>query len=288
MFKRKLFRNMLILTVCTPILQAEESIIGIYNSMSTDTFSQIALLPENKFCFAFSGGDLDFMLAGEYSIKNQIIKLKERKTSHKKYNAFISKDQNVQNRSMIFSGYSLAAAPTTIYGISKNGTFPSDISQILEDDYNGFESKYALPLDDATSIFIGYLIEDNDSSEKSTYEVYQFDVDPSTKSINIVFDKDSIRKDFDYTGKIDHRKLVLKVSDDWDETYIKSQNRIDQETFTEIKTTCIEPNFNPKNQTGPNEILPVKVFTIKLQKPQKSFFKTDDQYKDQSRIIFKG
>lgn len=215
---------------------------GYYTQQTNDTFSEITLLPDQTFCYAFMGGSLDLMIAGHWQKNNDLsIDIKEHIQNMPAILLRPSKNEDNLKETkpkIHFSGHSLANDLSVVFGTSRN-----DLRPILSSDHNGFDEWYKMDISDKTkSVFIGHMSRDqkNTSTGFARYQIAEYDVDFSQfKVMNVYLNNDTYRRRLSATLAL--KNNILSTSG---ENYGLSFNRkkpLKSETLQKIKANCITP-----------------------------------------------
>lgn len=237
---------------------------GNYLSRTADTISQLALLPDQTFCYVFIGGNLDLMVAGQWKrINSNSISIIEHRQDIPAILLSPAKqedeDDSTDTKSQIrFSGHSLANDLSMLFGFSRDSLRP-----ILSPDHNGFKYWYKIDAADTThSVFIGRIntnVAHKDGYAK--YQVSEYAVDFSqTKVINVYLNSDASRQPINTLLTLKGNKLSQSESDG--DSGFTRQKPLDSASVKQIKNDCIAPILS--NQQTKEWAKPKQTFEIEL------------------------
>lgn len=274
----KIIKLFLFILISSNISSAKNSVIGSYTSRSADTISHLAILPDNKFCLSYMGGNLDLLLAGHWKMQGNNIALEEVTQLQDMYIVIGLSEPDTKDRVVELSGRALSNATDTIFGISEDDKIPK-MKLIFEENYNGFYENYpfALSNNKNENIFIGFPIK-YFADDNVEYKVYSFKLDtPNANSFRVFFNHDSIRSNFEINATFKNNKLMPDRAFNSYGTFTKDDKSLDKKTMAWIKENCIDPVFAQKTNSDSSILKPTKVFNIIIKKPTKFYFKIEKE-----------
>ena len=217
--------------------------VGSYKSGTVDTISQVALLPDQTFCYAFMGGSLDLLIAGHWQANGaNSISLKEHDQHIPDFllrSSPSEQDAQVKQPQIHFAGRSLARDLSIVFGTSRDQLRP-----ILSNDYNGFESSYKVDVPKGTrSVFLGRMNREKEAAREgyAVYRVAEYGVDfTQFKVTQVWFNTDATRKRLDLIATLKNGRLLLSG----DSRGFARDDQLKPEAINQIKKSCVEPILN--------------------------------------------
>ena len=217
--------------------------VGSYKAGTVDTISQVALLPDQTFCYAFMGGSLDLLIAGHWQTNDaNSISLKEHDQHIPDFllrSSPSEEDAQVKQPQIHFAGRSLARDLSIVFGTSRDQLRP-----ILSSDYNGFESSYKVDVPKGTrSVFLGRVNREKEAAREgyAVYRVAEYGVDfTQSKVTQVWFNTDATRKRLDLIATLKNGRLLLSG----DSRGFARDNQLKPEAINQIKKNCVEPILN--------------------------------------------
>jgi hypothetical protein len=278
----KIIKLFLFILISFNISSAKNSVIGSYTSRSADTISHLAILPDNKFCLSYMGGNLDLLLAGNWKMQGNHMEIEEVRQYSDMYIAIPTVKSDLKNRIVNFFGRTLSDSEGTIFGVSPDGNVPNDMRLVLESGYNGFEEDYILPLDNNLnkSIFIGFPLQ-HFADNQIEYKMYQFKFDtPNANVFKVYFNRDTIRPSFKLSATFKNNRLTPDGALNSYESFINDGETLDKKSIAKIKQNCVDPVFTTQTSDNSFSIKPIKVFNVIIKEPTKFYFKMNDEYRN--------
>jgi hypothetical protein len=282
----KIIKLFLFVFIVFSVSFAKNNLVGSYTNHTVDTISYLAVLPDNKFCFSYTGGNLDLLLAGNWKAQGNNIILEEVRQSQDMYIVVPGIKLGSKQRIINFAGRTLSYGDGTIFGVSSDDKLPKDMRLVLEDGYNGFEEDYVLPLDNDVNktIFVGLPVKHFVNNE-AEYKIYEFKFNtPNANSFRVFFNRDAIRHNFELNATFKNNKLIPDGAINSYDGFTKDNESLDKKSIAKIKQNCIDPVFAQKTNSNNSILKPTKVFNIIMKKPTKFYFKMDDEYAEPAEV----
>lgn len=269
----------------------DTSYVGSYTKGSVDTLQQLIVLPDHTFCYALTAGSLDLLVGGRWRVEDGIVFMDEVRRPNPVLPVVASFNDEVKKRTVQAGGRSLSDNLSVIYGTSRNGKLPADMRPILAEDYNGFGSRYELPItDDDVSIFVGVIKDDTESrSKNAVYEIFQYDLNVANKNIyTVYFNREAVRPMMNVKAFFSGKNLQLSSQDAEHDIYGTQdfgKKTALLKNLDSVKEQCINPAFSTEVRVMSDErvlLKPVKQFEAQLDMEKKApYYETPDEYKNQ-------
>lgn len=223
--------------------------VGGYRRGSVDTMTELFILEDKTFCFAFTGGSADLAYAGRWKMQGDSIVLEEIKRDVPMFPIAASKNVELtQGRRVRFTGRGLSGDSTIIFGTSTNGELPADMKPVLSPDHNGYASRYTVPIstDPKTSIFVGFAVQEpsGETQKPPVYKITQYKLDDSNfNTYTVNFNRDGAKPALRFEGILKDGKLYIRGSD----TGSYGEKRpISDKLLPMVKERCINPVLEQK------------------------------------------
>lgn len=244
----------------------DKAYVGIYNKSEVDSLSQIVLLEDHTFCYAFMGGALDFFAAGHW----QSAKGKPGITLHEvRANSVlfpVLAEQSEQQDGMIrfgFDGYSLSEAYAPVFATAADDAQPKVFQPLFDEDMNSWAESYSLPPVDKTEaayFYLGQVEEDKAGSQR--LHVFQYQVGDGVNIIRIGFDNRQATPKLSLSANLTADNL-LEV----DGQAFGEKKPLTEDILRDVKEGCINPVLAAKvtdENKNKNFIEPVKDFYVDM------------------------
>lgn len=269
----------------------EQSYVGSYTKGSVDTLQQLIVLPDHTFCYALTAGSLDLLVGGRWRVEDGVIFMNEVRRPNPVLPVVASFNGEVKKRTVQAAGQSLSDNLSVIYGTSRDGKMPADMRPILAEDYNGFDSRYDLPImDNDVSIFVGVIKNDAESLSRNTvYEIFQYDLNVANNNMyTIYFNREAVRPMLNVKAFFNDKNLQLSSQDTehgMDGAQDFGKKTVLLKNQNSVKEQCINPAFSTEVRVMSGErvlLKPVKQFEAQLDMDKKApYYETPDEYKNQ-------
>ena len=218
--------------------------VGGYRRGSVDSVTELFILADKTFCFAFTGGSADLAYAGRWKMQGDSIVLEETKRDVPMFPVAASKNTELtEGRRLRFTGRGLSGDSTIIFGTSTNGELPADMKPVLSPDHNGYASRYTVPIstDLKTSVFFGFAAREpsGETMGPLVYKVTQYNLDDANfNTYTINFNRDGAKPALQFEGVLKDGKLYMRGSD----TGSYGEKRpISDKLMPMVKERCINP-----------------------------------------------
>lgn len=253
---------------------AEASYVGEYRGGSVDTVTQLALLADNTFCFAVTGGALDMLMAGRWKSEGTGVRLQQVRPEQTLFPAFARKVAALGDRvEFDFHGRSLSNARAPVFAVSADDQPPATLRPLFVADNSTWSESYQLPALPAQAVRTFYLGEvvDGAPGKAPVVKVVQYRLD-GANSVRVGFDQLQAMPPMDQRAELQGDMLFLSGS------RLGQRRALSREVEQAVRTGCVEPALNPnvprpvkKGQDKPLE--PLRTFTLGLEAIQgKPFF----------------
>lgn len=252
-----------VLPVCaaTP---AESGYVGEYRGGSVDTVAQLALLDDNTYCFAFTGGALDMVAAGRWKAEGTGIRLQQVRQEHPLFPAFARQvDALGATVEFDFHGYTLSNARAPVFAVSADDKVPATLRPLFSEDNNNWSENYKLPpmpADTVRYFYLGDLLEDEASRKPPVVKVVQYRLEGGN-AVRVGFDQLQAMPLMDQRAELRGEVLFLSGS------RLGQRRPLNPDVLKAVRSGCIDPALKPgtarplrEGQTKPLE--PVKTFTV--------------------------
>ena len=253
---------------------AEAGYVGDYRGGSVDTVTQLALLVDNTFCFAVTGGALDMLMAGRWKSEGTGVRLQQVRPDQTLFPAFARKVAALGDRvEFDFHGRSLSNARAPVFAVSADDQPPATLRPLFVADNSTWSESYQLPALPAQAVRTFYLGEvvDGTPGKPPVVKVVQYRLD-GANSVRVGFDQLQAMPLMDQRAELQGDMLFLSGS------RLGKRRALSPEVEQAVRTGCVAPALNPnvprplkKGQNKPLEAL--KTFTLGLEAIQgKPFF----------------
>ena len=249
------------------ITPLEKAYIGGYTKTGVDSVARLVLLDDNTFCYSFSGGSLDLLIAGRWkntATKTAAISLQEVKVSTPAFPVSSVKTEIPGNKVIFdFDGYSLSRAVSPVFAISNNDK-PTSLSPLFSDDDTSWAESYKLPpinADKALYFFIGYL-ETDKFNNPLRVKVSQYKI-AGGHTIHVGFNNVAATAAINMSAQLANNILYV------DGEVFANKDVLPTEIIEDVRQSCTYPILQPDKvvQKANNEndfLIPVKDFYLEL------------------------
>ena len=253
---------------------AESGYVGEYRGRSVDTITQLALLDDNTFCFAVTGGVLDMLMAGRWKAEGSGVRLQQVRPDQTLFPAYARKVAALG--AMVefdFHGPTLSSARAPVFAVSADDQPPATLRPLFVADNSTWSESYQLPALPAQAVRTFYLGEvvDGAPGKAPVVKVVQYRLD-GANSVRVGFDQLQAMPPMVQRAELQGDMLFLSGS------RLGQRRALSREVEQAVRTGCVEPALNPnvprpvkKGQDKPLE--PLRTFTLGLEAIQgKPFF----------------
>ena len=245
------------------VTPAESGYVGEYRGGSVDTVAQLALLDDNTYCFAFTGGALDLLAAGRWKAEGGGIRLQQVRQEQTLFPAFSSKVE--AQGAMVefdFHGYTLSNARAPVFAVSVDDKVPATLRPLFTEGNSNWSESYKLPAMPAESVryfYLGDLVEES-PGKPPVLKVVQYRLE-SGNSVRVGFDELQAMPLMDQRAELKGQMLFLSGS------RLGQRRPLNAEVLKAVRGGCIDPALKPgvprPLKPGQNRGLePVKTFTV--------------------------
>lgn len=246
------------------VTPAESGYVGEYRGGSVDTVAQLALLDDNTYCFAFTGGALDMVAAGRWKAEGSGIRLQQVRQEHPLFPAFARQvDAQGAMVEFDFHGYTLSNARAPVFAFSADDKLPATLRPLFTEDNNQWSENYKLPLVAADAVryfYLGDLVEDESSRKPPVVKVVQYRLEGGN-AVRVGFDQLQAMPLMDQRAELKGEVLFLSGS------RLGQRRPLNPDILKAVRSGCIDPALKPdvprplkEGQSKPLE--PVKIFTV--------------------------
>lgn len=247
------------------------NIVGMYTNKDMESQSQIVLLEDNTFCFAFVGGSLDMIKAGHWKfIDTDTVQLQETKKSQPIHPAFA---KNIDRLGPVlvginFDGYTLSDTYSAFFATSSSDETPATFRPLFPAHTNIWEMTYALPLMPADKVRYFYIgdVEIGPRGPTQKLRVTQYRLD-GYDTVRIGFNQQQAEKALDMKAHVTGQTVTI------DGTKFGYKTELTPELVSQVREACINPALQQNNQHHPDkdsrpqhnkatELVPVKTFYL--------------------------
>lgn len=247
----------LLLTAATAqATAATPPFVGRYDLRSVDSVGSLALLPDQRFCFSFSGGALDMLLMGKWQSQPAgkeayDLTLTQESSVPSRYALQISDNDQVTGdappaeRRLLLNGALFSMMQTdTLLGWGSNTAVPANLAPLFAPDQSSFERIYRLDLPkDARYLFFGHL------DEHKRIQLERFDTQ-GARYVWASFSPNGAQHGKTISGHYDPQQGGLSLAN------MKGQPKpISKALQQEIEDTCFSP---PAPNEAPDWLTPSK------------------------------
>ncbi len=245
------------------ITPAESGYVGEYRGGSVDTVAQLALLDDNTYCFAFTGGALDLVAAGRWKAEGGGIRLQQVRQEQTLFPVF-PRQVGAQGATVEFDfhGYTLSNAQAPVFAVSADDKLPATLRPLFSENQNNWSESYklpAMPIDAVRYFYLGGLVEEV-PGKPPVLKVVQYRLE-GANSVRVGFDQLQAMPLMDQRAELKGGMLFLAGS------RLGQRRPLAPEVLKAVRSGCIEPALTPGAsrplKDGQNKALePVKTFTL--------------------------
>ena len=248
------------------VTPAESGYVGEYRGGTVDTVAQLALLDDNTYCFAFTGGALDMVAAGRWKADGSGIRLQQVRQEHPLFPAFARQvDAQGAMVEFEFHGYTLSNARAPVFAVSADDKLPATLRPLFSEDNGSWSENYrlpALPIDSVRYFYLGDLVEDESSPSPKPpmVKVVQYRLEGGN-AVRVGFDQLQAMPLMDQRAELKGEALFLSGS------RLGQRRPLKPDVLQVVRSGCIDPALKPgvarplkEGQSKPLE--PVKTFTV--------------------------
>lgn len=246
------------------VTPAESGYVGEYRGGSVDTVAQLALLDDNTYCFAFTGGALDMVAAGRWKAEGSGVRLQQVRQEETLFPAFARKvDAQGAMVEFDFHGHTLSNARAPVFAVSADDVAPSSLRPLFSEGNSNWSESYKLPPMPAESVRYFYLgdVVDESPGKPSVVKVVQYRLEGGN-SVRVGFDELQAMPLMDQRAELKGQVLFLSGS------RLGQRRPLNPEVLKAVRSGCIEPALKPgvprPLREGQNKPLPpLKTFTVR-------------------------
>ncbi len=256
---------------------AESGYVGEYRGRSAGTLTQLALLDDNTFCFAVTGGALDMLMAGRWAAEGSGVRLQQVRQDQTLFPAYARTVATLG--AMVefdFHGTTLSDARAPVFAVSADDQAPATLRPLFGPDNSSWAESHRmppLPADSVRYFYLGELVEEA-PGKPAVVKVVQYPVN-GANSVRVGFDALQAMPLMRQRAELKGDTLFLSGS------RLGQRRALDPEVVQTVRTGCIAPALNPgaprpASQKGENPLLePLRTFTVSPTAIQgEPFFKT--------------
>ncbi|EJE54270.1 hypothetical protein PMI14_00776 [Acidovorax sp. CF316] len=245
------------------VTPAESGYVGEYRGGSVDTVAQLALLDDNTYCFAFTGGALDMVAAGRWKAEGTGIRLQQVRQAQTLFPAFARKVEALGTMvEFDFHGHTLSNARAPAFAVSADDTAPTTLRPLFSEGNNNWSESYKLPALPAASVryfYLGEVVEES-PGKPSAVKVVQYRLEGGN-SVHVGFDELQAMPLMDQRAELKGQVLFLSGS------RLGQRRPLNPEVLKAVRNGCINPALKPgvSRPLPEGEIkpmAPVKTFTV--------------------------
>lgn len=243
---------------------AESVYVGEYRGRSVDTITQLALLDDNTFCFAVTGGVLDMLMAGRWKAEGSGVRLQQVRPDQTLFPAYARKVAALG--AMVefdFHGPTLSSARAPVFAVSADDKAPATLRPLFGPDHSSWSENYPLPPLPAEAVryfYLGDVVEEA-PGKPAVVKVVQYRLD-GANSVRVGFDPLQALPLMSQRAELKGDMLFLSGS------RLGKRRALDPEVVQTVRTGCIAPALNPgaprpapkQGETPPLE--PLRTFTV--------------------------
>src|SRR3989344_3852016 len=238
--------------------------VGEYRGRSVDTITQLALLDDNTFCFAVTGGVLDMLMAGRWKAEGGGVRLQQVRPDQTLFPAYARKVAALG--AMVefdFHGPTLSSARAPVFAVSADDKAPATLRPLFGPDHSSWSENYPLPPLPAEAVryfYLGDVVEEA-PGKPAVVKVVQYRLD-GANSVRVGFDPLQALPLMSQRAELKGDMLFLSGS------RLGRRRALDREVVQAVRTGCIAPALNPgaprpapkQGETPPLE--PLRTFTV--------------------------
>lgn len=256
------------------VTPAETGYVGEYRGGSVDTMAQLALLDDNTYCFAFTGGALDLLAAGRWKAEGGGIRLQQVRQEQTLFPAFASKVE--AQGAMVefdFHGYTLSNARAPVFAVSADDKVPATLRPLFTEGNSNWSESYKLPAMPAESVryfYLGDVVEES-PGKAPVVKVVQYRLEGGN-SVRVGFDELQAMPLMDQRAELKGEVLFLSGS------RLGQRRPLNPEVLKAVRSGCVDPALKagvprPLKEGQNKGLEPVKTFTVSRSAVQgKPFF----------------
>ncbi|KRD46128.1 hypothetical protein ASE52_15620 [Acidovorax sp. Root275] len=243
---------------------AESGYVGEYRGGSVDTIAQLALLADNTFCFALTGGALDMVMAGRWKSEGSGVRLQQVRQDQTLFPAYARKVAALG--AMVefdFHGHTLSSARAPVFAVSADDKAPAALRPLFGQGNSNWSENYPLPPLPAESVryfYLGDVVEEA-PGKPAVVKVVQYRLD-GANSVRVGFDPLQAMPLMNQRAELQGDMLFLSGS------RLGKRRALDPEVVQTVRTGCIAPALNPgaprpalkQGETQP--LQPLRTFTV--------------------------
>lgn len=245
------------------VTPAESGYVGEYRGGSVDTVAQLALLDDNTYCYAFTGGALDLVAAGRWKAEGNGIRLQQVRQEQTLFPAFARQvDAQGAMVEFDFHGYTLSNARAPVFAVSADDKVPATLRPLFTEGNSNWSESYKLPAMPPESVryfYLGDLVQES-PGKPALVKVVQYRLE-SGNSVRVGFDELQAMPLMDQRAELKGEVLFLSGS------RLGQRRPLNPEVLKAVRSGCIDPALKagvPRPlKPGQNKGLePVKTFTV--------------------------
>lgn len=243
---------------------AETSYVGEYRGRAVDSVTQLALLDDNTFCFALTGGALNLLMAGRWKAESGGIRLRQVRQEQTLFPVFTRKsDAQGAMVEFEFHGRSLSRAQAPVFAVSADDKEPVALRPLFSESNSTWSERYklpAMPVDAVRYFYLGDVVEAV-PGKPLLVKVVQYRLEGG-HSVRVAFDQLQAMPLMDQRGELKGDILFLAGS------RLGKRQPLVPEVLKAVRTGCIQPELNPgaarpAATDGQGKLLvPARTFTV--------------------------
>ena len=239
---------------------AQDAFVGSYVGSTVDSVQQLAILPDNTFCYALMAGTLDMMIAGRWqasAANPAVIELRQAKAAGGLLPVWGTPGAGDSLR-IRFNGRALSSAPSVLFATSDSPAPPKQLRLLFGQSHSAWESEYVLPpvaRGQAHYFFIGVVREDERTGQMLT-TLERYDT-RTLAQLDVSYDEVQDMPRYDISATLrDSHLLIGALGDVPDSAEFGERRPLAAEEIATIQTRCITPAFAAEKGeavAGPSE-----------------------------------
>ena len=279
-----------------PSNRVVDPVEGQYSRGTVDSAEQLAVLPNNDFCFALMAGSLDLLAWGRWEHipgKPGAYSFREIKQSSTLYPMAAQNNPDIADNELLieFMGYSMSRAEEPVFAVSDTDAIPAKMRKLFPDDKYQWSDRYSLPKmkkSAAKYLFIGNVSlgdEDHPYRQSPKPEILVYKLPEGTNHVRFGYDSRGAMPPINFDLILRGNQLATM---DGDRGFTKRDGKLTEEVPNQIYGSC---RPNEREDEDSRLIKPLRSFVLAPSKVNATPYfgpgsDTDDEYDntDEPRI----